>query len=626
MVFINIKSKKIVIQSSDKEIFNWKHQLFFVTLSDFTFDENKQSYVFSDNTQIIKTLNEVIQYFDEEKIKYQCDEKTENIISDFEKENKEYKYSLKKGIQIKKDKCFKANIVKFIRELKSYQKVGVNHLLEIKNGANFSVPGSGKTSVIYAVYDILRSKNIIDKIFVIGPRSCFYPWEFESVECFGKQLESARLSGSKSYRTSLYIQSDKFELFLCTYQTALNDISEIIRLCKQNKVFLIIDESHNIKKFEGGKWSEALLKISPHAVRRAILSGTPMPNEYKDLWTQLTFLWPNEQILGSRINYNNFINNNKDNFIHNYLINNVNPFFMRVTKSDLQLPKFKIKKYLLDLKPIQSSIYRTIAVKYLKDIEVIPTERIRLRQWRKAKMIRLIQVSSNPALLSQYSEEFNIPPLDQKGASVIQLIENYPDYEIPAKFEMTIKLANDLLNKGEKVIIWTSFILNIKMLKKYLKDAFIIYGAIPLDENENVEFNREQQIKQFKEIDKPSILIANPAACAESISLHKVCHHAIYFDRTFNCAQFIQSKDRIHRIGLASNEIVTYHILLANKTIDETIDRRLIEKEKRMIEILENDLPIGSFETENYEMVQSSDEELLDFEETIKDLRSKYKL
>lgn len=624
MVFINIKSKKLVIQSSDKDIFNWKHQLFFVTLSEFTFDENKQCYVFSDNTQITKILNEVIQYFNEEKIKFKIDKNIKRILLNLERENKEFKYSLKEGKQVKNKGLDKLKPIQFIRELKSYQKVGVNHLLEIKNGANFSVPGSGKTSVIYAAYDILKNKNIIDKIFVIGPRSCFYPWEFESEACFGKQLESARLTGSKSYRTSLYIQSDKFELFLCTYQTALNDVSEIIKLCENNRIFLIIDESHNIKKFEGGKWSEALLKISPHAVRRAILSGTPMPNSYLDLWTQLTFLWPNEQILSSRIYYNNFINNNDDKVIQNYLINNVNPFFMRVTKSDLQLPKFKIKKYLLDLKPIQSSIYRAIAIKYLKDIEVIPTERVRLRQWRKAKMIRLIQVSSNPALLSQYSEEFNIPPLDQKGASVIQLIEKYSNYEIPAKFEMSIKLANDLLNKGEKVIIWTSFILNIKMLKKYLKDAFIIYGAIPLDENENIEFNREQQIKQFKEIEKPSILIANPAACAESISLHKVCHHAIYFDRTFNCAQFIQSKDRIHRIGLTPNETVTYHILLANNTIDETIDRRLIEKEKRMVEILENDLPIGSLETENFEMVQSSDEELLDFEETIKDLKLKY--
>lgn len=624
MVYLSIKSKKLRVYSSDNNLFSWNNQLFFVTLTGFTYDEKEQSYIFSEYLKINKILFEVIQYLDEEGIEYKYDNSIKEILHNLNKENEEFQESLKRVKKVKIEKTLANNPINFTRNLKPYQKLSVNHLLAIKNGANFSVPGSGKTSVIYATYDILKTKNEIDKILVIGPRNCFYPWEFESEKCFGRRLTSVRLTGSKKSRSSIYLQSDKFELFMCTFQTALNDTSEIIKFCKMNKVFIVIDESHNIKRFEGGKWSEALLKIAPYATRRVILTGTPMPNGYKDLWTQLTFLWPNEQILGNRIHYNNFINNNEEKKIRSYLINNVSPFFMRVTKSDLQLPEYKIKHYLLDMKPIQSSIYKAIAVKYLKDIKVRPIERIRLRQWRKAKMIRLIQVSSNPALLSQYSEEFNIPPLDQKGASVIQLIENYPYYEIPSKFEMSIKLAYGLLNQGEKVIIWTSFILNIKMLKKYLKNAFVIYGAIPLDENENREFNREQQIKKFREIDKPSILIANPAACAESISLHKICHHAIYLDRTFNCAQFIQSKDRIHRIGLNPDETVTYHILLANNTIDETIDRRLIDKEQNMVSILENDLPVGSLETENYEMVQSYDEELLDFEETIKDLKLKY--
>jgi hypothetical protein len=31
--------------------------------------------------------------------------------------------------------------------------------------------------------------------------------------------------------------------------------------------------------------------------------------------------------------------------------------------------------------------------------------------------------------------------------------------------------------------------------------------------------------------------------------LHKVCQNAIYVDRTFNAAHFLQSEDRIHRLG-----------------------------------------------------------------------------
>lgn len=114
--------------------------------------------------------------------------------------------------------------------------------------------------------------------------------------------------------------------------------------------------------------------------------------------------------------------------------------------------------------------------------------------------------------------------------------------------------------------------------------------------------------------------MANPAACAESISLHKVCHHAIYLDRTFNCGQYLQSLDRIHRIGLKRDEIVTYHLIVANNTIDETIDRRLVEKEEMMLNLLDGDLPIGTFAVEDKQLGQSEDEERIDFEETLKDI------
>ena len=167
---------------------------------------------------------------------------------------------------------------------------------------------------------------------------------------------------------------------------------------------------------------------------------------------------------------------------------------------------------------------------------------------------------------------------------------------------------------------YTIFVIPSQILLKDF-EPLIVFGGVPKDDAEDVEFNREQQIRQFKESSHPIVLIANPAACAESISLHKVCHHAIYLDRTFNCGQYLQSLDRIHRIGLGPDEVVTYHLLIANKTIDETIDRRLQEKERTMLQMLEDDLPIGTFETEPQQLSQSEDEEKLDFEETIKDIK-----
>jgi SNF2 family DNA or RNA helicase len=73
------------------------------------------------------------------------------------------------------------------------------------------------------------------------------------------------------------------------------------------------------------------------------------------------------------------------------------------------------------------------------------------------------------------------------------------------------------------------------------------------------------------------------------VSLHRICKHAIYLDRTFNGAHYLQSLDRIHRIGLGKRDRVHYYVLQAKHTIDLVIDARLEEKKDRMLRILEDD-------------------------------------
>ena len=107
---------------------------------------------------------------------------------------------------------------------------------------------------------------------------------------------------------------------------------------------------------------------------------------------------------------------------------------------------------------------------------------------------------------------------------------------------------------------------------------------------------REGIVKDFH--DKNSsfkVIIANPFAVAESISLHKACHNAIYLERSFNCAHFLQSKDRIHRYGLPAGTITNYYYILSEDSIDETIHTRLAFKEQRMLKIIEQ-MPIPLFD------------------------------
>lgn len=127
-----------------------------------------------------------------------------------------------------------------------------------------------------------------------------------------------------------------------------------------------------------------------------------------------------------------------------------------------------------------------------------------------------------------------------------------------------------------------------------------LYGATPVEhegmDEDELLITRERIVKAFQSPNCSfKVIIANPFAVAESISLHKACHNAIYVERSFNAAHFLQSKDRIHRYGLPPETKTNYYYILSQNTIDETIDTRLNEKERRMTEIMET-MPIPLFD------------------------------
>jgi hypothetical protein len=332
----------------------------------------------------------------------------------------------------------------------------------------------------------------------------------------------------------------------------------------------------------------------------------------------MTFLWPNPPILGTRDQFKTKMAHEGIDDLRQQLF----PYYWRIRKHDLRLPNPRFKRIRLRLRPYQLAIYRVLAAKVLSDVVKAPTERAKLRVWRTARMVRLLQAASNPALLTQYSTEFQVPPLSAAGLPVDELIQHYPQYETPVKVEFTVKLAKDLVRKGQKVLIWTSFIFNIRTLEKLLSEfnPRIIYGDVPKDEDEDTEFNREKMISEFRTSARYPVLIANPSACAESVSLHRVCTHAIYLDRTFNAAHYMQSLDRIHRVGMRPRDKVQYYLLQSRDTIDEVIDDRLTEKETRMRRLLDDDISVMSLEYGESEFSEESEEQQ-DFSALIQQLQ-----
>jgi SNF2 family DNA or RNA helicase len=91
----------------------------------------------------------------------------------------------------------------------------------------------------------------------------------------------------------------------------------------------------------------------------------------------------------------------------------------------------------------------------------------------------------------------------------------------------------------------------------------VIYGETPIKD-------RAEYIKKFQDTEENRIMILNPSAAREGITLTRA-NNAIYLDRNFNMVDYLQSQDRIHRISQEKN--CKIYKLLGKNTIDEYIEK-----------------------------------------------------
>lgn len=213
----------------------------------------------------------------------------------------------------------------------------------------------------------------------------------------------------------------------------------------------------------------------------------------------------------------------------------------------------------------QARLYRRYAKEVYRDAEKALRSRDRnvLRSFGRNYLI-LLQLVSNPALLAAHASRF-------EDADLLASLQS----DSP-KIAYVCYRARQLVAEGHKVLIWSGFVQNVQLLASRLFDlgADYIHGGVEAGSEEDDD-TREYKIARFHNDPHAMVLVANPAAASEGISLHTVCHHALYLDRNYNAAQFLQSADRIHRLGLRPEQKTFLEIVYSPGTIDESVSRRL---------------------------------------------------
>lgn len=546
-----------------------------------------------------------------------------DAVNQYAMEEEKFAEFSEKAREIRDNHCEKDDFKAFVdsvsvnlrnRSLYELQLLSAYHLAFAQNACNFSVPGAGKTSVVYGAFAYLSNlaptdKKYVDKLLIISPLSAFGPWELEYEECFGEKPSTKRLNGTVSVEEKKqYLYSlNPAKITLLSYASVPKLTEELIYFLRNNKVMVVLDEAHKIKNTNGGITASGVLDIAAYCSSRVVLTGTPAPNGYEDLYNLYKFIWPTKKVIPFEVYQLKDMSKASEDSRVETLLHAIEPFFIRVKKSDLGItPATENAPIIVPMGESQRRIYDIIEKKYMSDIVSNKDSRFK-QDLVKARLIRMMQAATNPALLSVPLKKF----ADYGGFDadvvgeddiLIRDILQYTSNEVPAKFVKAKEIIEKIISEGGKVIVWAIYVKNILDFEEYLKsqgiDCRTLYGATPVatgDEDEDTVETREKIIADFHRKDSSfSVIIANPFAVSESISLHKVCHNAIYIERSFNATHFIQSKDRIHRYGLKPGTQTNYYYLLSENSIDEVIHDRLIAKETRLREIIES-MPIPLF-------------------------------
>lgn len=478
-----------------------------------------------------------------------------------------------------------------VRPLRDRQMLDAFFMACVGRAADFSVPGAGKTATVLGVFAYLRHLGKVRRIVVVCPKSGFESWENEWVATFGGKLpmrsfclgdpEIAAMSTERR-KSALALDSGACNLLAFNYESLRAYVKELHSIVP-DQTLLVYDEVHRVKAIKG-KRAQAALDAAQGARYVIALTGTPIPNTYQDIYNLLHILYPED--------YDTFFGYEPGELgkPNERTVARVNqslaPFFCRTNKDELGVPR-----------PEPDSIV---------DVEATADENTLLRVLygacpnALALIVRTLQLESDPDMLGASVDPADLEyVLDQVGDKYSDI--DYVDFSQTfydaiersrpsSKLVACEKLVREIVEVGRPVVVWCIFVRSINNLQRDLRAMGIsceaIYGATPQDE-------RRETLDDFR-AGQFQVLVTNPQTLAESVSLHTVCHDAVYFEYGYNLVHLLQSKDRIHRLGLPQGQKTRYYFMRENFvrngrpfSLDEKVYERLCEKEQTMLDAID---------------------------------------
>lgn len=493
--------------------------------------------------------------------------------------------------------------------LKDYQLDGLEWLITLfENGLNGILAdemGLGKTIQCIAFISFLIENGVPGPYLIVAPLSTISNWENEFRK-FSPQLKVLRHTGAKEERAGLQIAGH--DIVLTSFELSIKDFS---KLSRTNWKFLIIDEGHRLKNMDC-----ILIQVLKrlNVSNRLLITGTPLQNNLKELWSLLNFILPDIfhdlQLFQQWFNFDDLLsvgeNKEMEQFIRKQLQSNLiknlhtilSPFILRRLKRDVITNLPPKKEYLIHIElsdyqkkmyndTLEGKLFESICELYFKDYKRFNKVKSTNEDVLKEKIdkevrnlslrntiMQLRQICNSPYI---YYEPFPITEKltkgeinhkDKEGKFITELVNN------SSKFKILEQLLEGL--DHHKILIFSQFTKCLDLISDFLTYKSIKHCRF---DGSTSQEERDVQIKQFKNPQYQVFLLSTRSG---GLGINLVeADTVILFDNDWNPQVDLQAIDRCHRIG--QDKPVKIFRLLIKDLIEELLimknySRRFLEK------------------------------------------------
>ena len=446
--------------------------------------------------------------------------------------------------------ALKADALGPLRErLRPYQLVGALWLL--KNARNASAGllademGLGKTIQALAMMQALPGPHL-----VVCPSSLVWNWNREAA-AFCPNLRVLAIEGSA--RSEQFSKIPEHDMVITSYALLRRD-------AEHYKPFVfsttILDEAQHIKN-PGSQNARAACAIRSKA--RFILTGTPLENSIRDLWSLFEFLMPG--YLGTRKDFQDRYEKplaiGESGGIWPRLLRRVRPWMLRRTKSEIlkELPP-KIEQVVqVELNAEQKAAYTQLQIAARAEVDAMRESGGAARMKVLTALLRLRQACCDLRLLNR---ETNAPS---------------------AKIDALLELLGEAVDGGHRTLVFSQFTSMLDLIAPSLDEAGISWCRL-----DGSTKDRGAVVERFQSDPSISVFLISLKAGGVGLNLTGA-DTVIHFDPWWNPAVEAQATDRAHRIG--QQNVVTSIKLIARDTVEERVLEMQAKKKMLSIELLD---------------------------------------